>query len=150
MTTQPHFVPNEAAVVRFGENADVQIRLIDCVGYMVPGAMGMMEDEAPRMVRTPWFDEDIPFETAAEIGTKKVITDHSTIGVVMTTDGTVTGIPREDYVVAEERVIADVKAQGKPFIVILNTVDAQSADAQALGAELSENSSFCDKCGKNL
>ena len=138
MTTQPHFVPNEAAVVRFGENADVQIRLIDCVGYMVPGAMGMLEDEAPRMVRTPWFDEDIPFEAAAEIGTKKVITDHSTIGVVMTTDGTVTGIPRDDYVVAEERVIADVKAQGKPFIVILNTVDAQSDDARALGAELSE------------
>ena len=138
MTTQPHFVPNEAVNLTFGDNADVSMRLIDCVGYMVPGASGMMEDQMPRMVRTPWFNEDIPFETAAEIGTKKVITDHATIGVVMTTDGTVTGISREDYIPAEERVIADVKAQGKPFVIILNTVDAQSEEAQALGAALEE------------
>ncbi|MDD4679561.1 MAG: stage IV sporulation protein A [Clostridia bacterium] len=121
MTTQPKFVPNEAVQISLRENANLNIRMVDCVGYMVKGAMGHMEGEVPRMVRTPWFDYDIPFEEAAEVGTRKVISDHSTIGLVVTTDGSITEIPRSNYVEAEERVIRELKELNKPFIMILNS-----------------------------
>lgn len=137
MTTQPRFVPNEAVRLELGEKAHMSVRMVDCVGYMVRGAMGHMEGEAPRMVRTPWFDHDIPFEDAAEIGTKKVITDHSTIGIVMTTDGTITDIPRSNYIEAEERVVNELKALGKPFVMVLNTTGPESEEAQKLRDALS-------------
>jgi stage IV sporulation protein A len=121
MTTQPKFVPNEAVQISLRENANLNIRMVDCVGYLVKGAMGHMEGEVPRMVRTPWFDYDIPFEEAAEIGTRKVISDHSTIGLVVTTDGSITEIDRSNYVEAEERVIRELKELNKPFIMILNS-----------------------------
>ncbi|MGI6003938.1 MAG: stage IV sporulation protein A [Christensenellales bacterium] len=136
MTTQPHFVPNEAVELELGENLNVKMRLIDCVGYVVPGAVGTEEEGVARMVTTPWAQEDIPFEEAAEIGTKKVITDHATIGVVMLTDGSITDIPRLNYVAAEERVIADVKAQNKPYIIILNSRNPQSEDTEVLRQSL--------------
>ena len=110
MTTQPSFVPNEAAELTIGEDAACRVRLVDCVGYMVKGAVGHEEDNMPRMVRTPWSEEEMPFDRAAEIGTRKVITDHSTIGIVMTTDGSITQISREDYIPAEERVVNELKA----------------------------------------
>lgn len=138
MTTQPKFVPNEAVRLDLGDNAHCNVRLVDCVGYWVPGAIGHMEAETPRMVRTPWFDYEIPFEEAAELGTRKVITDHSTIGVVMTTDGSITSIPRENYLEAEERVINELKATGKPFVIVVNSTDPEGAAAQALKKELSE------------
>lgn len=132
MTTQPSFVPNEAAELTIGDGAKCRIRLVDCVGYMVKGAVGHEEDNMPRMVRTPWSEEEMPFDRAAEIGTRKVITDHSTIGIVMTTDGSITQISREDYIPAEERVVNELKEQGKPFAVILNSVHPQDAETQAL------------------
>jgi stage IV sporulation protein A len=121
MTTQPKFVPNEAVEITVMENANLKIRMVDCVGYLVKGAIGHMEGNTPRMVRTPWFDYDIPFEEAAEIGTRKVITDHSTIGLVVTTDGSITEIPRSSYIEAEERVAKELKELGKPFVIILNS-----------------------------
>lgn len=136
MTTQPKFVPNEAVRLDFGDNAHCNVRMVDCVGYWVPGAIGNMEAEMPRMVRTPWFDDEIPFEEAAEIGTRKVITDHSTIGVVMTTDGSITDIPRESYMDAEERVVNELKATGKPFVIVINSTDPNGARAQQLKEEL--------------
>lgn len=123
MTTQPKFIPEEAAEVRLDETAQARMRLVDCVGFMVPGALGSKEDGVPRMVTTPWFDEDIPFEQAAEIGTRKVIEDHATVGVVIFTDGTITDIPRESYPEAEQKCMEAVKETGKPFVIILNTVD---------------------------
>jgi len=116
MTTEPKFVPNEAIKIELDENVHFKVRLVDCVGYMVKGAIGHMENDMPRMVSTPWFDEQIPFVQAAEIGTKKVITDHSTIGFVVTTDGSITDIAREDYVEAEERVVKELKEINKPFV----------------------------------
>ncbi len=121
MTTEPKFIPNEAVEINLGEQSKMRVRMIDCVGYIVNGAQGHMEDESPRMVTTPWFSEPIPFDEAAEIGTKKVITEHSTIGLLITTDGSITDIPRADYVEAEERAIAELKAMGKPFVMLLNT-----------------------------
>lgn len=121
MTTEPKFVPNEAVEITIDGNARLKVRLIDCVGYVVPDAMGYIEDNAPRMVMTPWYENEIPFENAAEIGTKKVITDHSTIGLVITTDGSITDIERNSYCDAEERVIKELQAINKPFIVLLNT-----------------------------
>ena len=138
MTTQPSFVPNEAAELTIGEDAACRVRLVDCVGYMVPGAVGHEEDNMPRMVRTPWSEEEMPFDKAAEIGTRKVITDHSTIGIVMTTDGSITQIPREDYVAAEERVINELKEQGKPFAVILNSTRPNDADTAELAANMQQ------------
>lgn len=137
MTTQPNFVPNEAAVLDMDEHTPVKIRMVDCVGYMIPGATGHQENDSPRMVRTPWYDYDIPFEEAAEIGTKKVITEHSTIGVVVTTDGSITQIERENYVEAEERVIHELKQQGKPFIVLLNSASPNSDEAINLANNIS-------------
>ncbi|MBR4080157.1 MAG: stage IV sporulation protein A [Christensenellaceae bacterium] len=138
MTTQPKFVPDRAVSVNIDDIAELRIRMMDCVGYMVPGAQGSMEDGSPRMVRTPWFDYDIPFEQAAEIGTRKVITDHSTIGIVMTTDGSIAQIPRENYISAEEKVICELRELGKPFVIILNSANPGSDAAKALQKELSE------------
>lgn len=138
MTTQPHFVPGDAVEIVVGEGAKINIRLVDCVGYMVKGAMGYLEDGEPRKIRTPWFDHEIPFEEAAEVGTRKVITEHSTIGVVVTTDGTVAEIPRSNYIEAEERVVGELKALGKPFVIVLNTAQPQSEDAKGLAEALSE------------
>ncbi len=126
MTTEPKFIPNEAVEVRLEDNTSFRIRLIDCVGYIVDSALGYIEDDNPRMVMTPWSENPMPFSQAAEIGTQKVITEHSNIGIVVTTDGTITDIEREDYLPAEERVIDELKALGKPFIVILNTLNPYS------------------------
>ncbi len=138
MTTEPKFVPNEAVEISLGDNTDFRVRMIDCVGYLVPEAEGHMDGETPRMVHTPWSEEPMPFLEAAEMGTKKVITDHSTIGMVVTTDGSVTDIPRENYEDAEERVIAELKEIGKPFIILLNTATPYSDGTQALRGELAE------------
>ena len=136
MTTQPAFVPNEAVEIKLPSDHHVRIRLIDSVGYLVDGALGTSEDGRARMVRTPWADEDIPFERAAEIGTQKVIDEHSTIGIVITTDGTVTDLPRSAYISAESRVINELKRLNKPFAVILNTENPESSNAQNLRKEL--------------
>ena len=137
MTTEPKFIPNEAVSVHLGDNAELKVRMIDCVGYIVDGSLGYIEDDAPRMVNTPWSDRPIPFFEAAEIATKKVITEHSTIGLVITTDGSITEIDRSDYVSAERRVIKELKEINKPFIVLLNSTEPQSERAQMLCHELS-------------
>ncbi len=139
MTTQPKFVPSEAASVQISDTATISVRLVDCVGYMVDGANGHMEDGAARMVKTPWNDEPIPFERAAEIGTEKVITEHSTIGVVMTSDGSIkTELPREAYVAAEERTVNELKNIGKPFVIVLNSAVPDSKETKKLAAGLAE------------
>lgn len=137
MTTQPHFVPNEAVQIKVA-NADMRVRMIDCVGYLVGGAMGHMEDDKPRLVKTPWSEEEIPFEEAAELGTKKVMEEHSTVGVVVTTDGSVTEIPRANYIDAEERVVAEMKSTGKPFVMVLNSKTPNGAETKKLATSLSE------------
>ena len=121
MTTEPKFVPNEAIDITIGDNLKLKTRLVDCVGYLVDNAIGYLEDDVPRMVRTPWSEDEIPFETAAEIGTRKVIQEHSTIGLLVTTDGSITDIPRQDYVEAEERVVRELKELNKPFAIVLNS-----------------------------
>lgn len=138
MTTEPKFIPNEAVEISLDSNAKMKVRMIDCVGYIVPNAMGYIEDDAPRMVQTPWYDYEIPFEQAAELGTKKVITDHSTIGLVVTTDGSITELEREDYVDAEERVIKELQDINKPFIILLNTAYPNSDSALQLQEELEQ------------
>ena len=138
MTTEPKFIPEDAVQIHIGENADLKVRLVDCVGYVVPSAIGYIEDEMPRMVHTPWSEEDMPFNMAAEIGTKKVITEHSTIGLVVTTDGSITDIPREEYAIAEQRVINELKAIHKPFVVLLNSTAPESEGVKALADELCE------------
>ena len=138
MTTQPKFIPNEAVEVTLRDTATARVRLVDCVGYLIPGVLGLNEGEESRMVRTPWYDHDIPFEEAAEIGTRKVIQEHSTIGVVVTTDGSIVDMPRSAYAEAEERVIRELKALGKPFIVVLNCKLPESPDVQRLKDGLSE------------
>ncbi len=138
MTTEPKFVPNEAIEITIGDNLKLKTRLVDCVGYLVNNALGYMEDEAPRMVKTPWSGEEIPFETAAEIGTRKVIQEHSTIGILVTTDGSITEIPREDYVEAEERVVRELKELNKPFVIVLNTDNPYSDNARQLAKELED------------
>lgn len=121
MTTEPKFVPKEAAEIRLVDDVAVKIRLIDCVGYMVRGAAGHMENEEERQVKTPWFDHEIPFTKAASIGTQKVIHDHATIGIVITTDGTICDLKREDYVEAEDKTIRELRSIGKPFVVLVNS-----------------------------
>ncbi|MBR7091934.1 MAG: stage IV sporulation protein A [Clostridia bacterium] len=138
MTTEPKFIPEQAASISVDNSAVMQVRLIDCVGYIVPSALGYIENNAPRMVKTPWFDEEIPFNMAAEIGTQKVIDEHSTIGIVVTTDGSITDIPREEYAEAEERVIRELQQIRKPFAVILNTLYPTSSAVLAMSAELEE------------
>ena len=136
MTAEPKFVPEEAVDITMDNGATLSVRLIDCVGYMVPGAMGQTEGGVPRMVTTPWFDHEIPMTQAAEIGTQKVITDHSTLGIVVTTDGSITDIPREDYLEAEERVIEELKALGKPFMVLLNSREPRDERTVAISADI--------------
>ncbi|MBE6828047.1 MAG: stage IV sporulation protein A [Ruminococcaceae bacterium] len=138
MTTEPKFIPENAVEITLPENAALKVRMIDCVGYIVPSSMGYIEGEQPRMVHTPWFEEEIPFNMAAEIGTKKVITEHSTIGLVVTTDGSISDIPREEYEIAEERVIDELKELNKPFIILLNCTYPDSESAVTLARELSE------------
>ena len=138
MTAEPKFVPEEAVSIGLGGEATCSVRLIDCVGYMVPGATGHEEDGAPRMVMTPWADAPMPMTEAAEIGTRKVIAEHSTIGVVVTTDGTVTDIPREDYLEAEERVVSELKELGKPFVMLLNSAWPAAPETQELRQSLAE------------
>ncbi len=137
MTTEPKFVPNEAIEITLDNNLKFKTRLVDCVGYLVDNAIGYLEDDMPRMVKTPWFEDEIPFEQAAEIGTKKVIEEHSTIGILVTTDGSITDIPREDYLKAEERVVSELKAMNKPFVIILNSDDPNSESTRALSDDLS-------------
>ena len=136
MTTEPKFIPEQAVNIRVGGAADMKVRMIDCVGYVVPSALGYIEENAPRMVKTPWYDEEIPFNMAAEVGTQKVIAEHSTIGLVITTDGSITDIPREEYAEAEERVIRELKELHKPFAVLLNTTDPDSEQTASLCAAL--------------
>ena len=138
MTTEPKFVPEKAVNIILDGGVKMNVRLIDCVGYIVPSAIGYIENEAPRMVMTPWFDEEIPFNMAAEVGTRKVITEHSTIGIVVTTDGSITDIPRSEYQEAEERIVNELKEINKPFVVLLNCQEPGSAESQRLAAEMEE------------
>lgn len=136
MTTEPKFIPEQAVTVTMEGNAALNVRLIDCVGYIVPSSLGYIENDAPRMVKTPWFDEEIPFNMAAEIGTRKVIEEHSTIGLVVTTDGSIGEIPREEYEEAEERVIRELQAINKPFVVVLNSMNPLSPETLRMSAEM--------------
>ena len=136
MTTEPKFIPDEAIPITVGDGGALRVRMIDCVGYIVPEALGAIENDRPRMVHTPWSDEPVPFIQAAEEGTHKVICEHSTIGMVVTTDGTIGEIPRSAYEEAEERVVRELRAIGKPFAVILNSAHPSSPEATALGHEL--------------
>ena len=137
MTTEPKFVPENAIEINMGDNISFKVRLIDCVGYIVPSSLGYIEGDQPRMVMTPWYNEPIPFNMAAEIGTKKVICEHSTIGLVITTDGTISDIPREEYQEVEERVITELKELNKPFIVLLNSMLPNNEETLNLANELS-------------
>ena len=137
MTTEPKFIPEDAVQICLQDGACFRVRMIDCVGYIVPGSLGYIENEQPRMVKTPWFDEEIPFNMAAEIGTKKVISEHSTIGLVVTTDGSISDIPRAEYAEAEARVITELQSLEKPFLVLLNCVDPQAPAAAQTAAALS-------------
>lgn len=138
MTTEPKFIPKEAALIRLDENTSVKIRLIDCVGYMTNGAVGHIENEKERMVKTPWFEHEIPFTQAAKIGTRKVISDHSTIGIVITGDGSFGEFDRSDYQVPEEQTISELKALGKPFLVLLNSIRPYSDDCKEKAAAMEE------------
>ena len=138
MTTQPKFVPNEAVKISVGEDINMKVRLIDCVGYLVSGALGHIENDSPRKVKTPWSDEEMDFEEAAELGTKKVMREHSTVGIIVTTDGSVTDIPRAGYVEAEERVVEEMSNSGKPFIIALNCKNPASAESKKLASSLEE------------
>lgn len=137
MTTEPKFVPNESVEISLDDNVRLKTRLIDCVGYLVNSATGHMEDGEPRMVKTPWSEQEMPFVRAAEIGTEKVIKEHSTIGLVITTDGSITDIPREDYIEAENRVINELKEINKPFVVVLNSLHPDEENTKRLARELS-------------
>ena len=138
MTTEPKFIPENAVTVKLESKAQFDVRMIDCVGYIVPSSLGYIEGENPRMVMTPWFEEPVPFNMAAEIGTRKVIAEHSTIGLVVTTDGSISDIPREEYEEAETRVIEELQSINKPFIVLLNCMYPGSSHAQELKETLSE------------
>ena len=136
MTTEPKFVPNEAVEIQVKEGLSVKIRMVDCVGYAVPGAKGYDDEEGPRMVRTPWSEDPMPFQEAAETGTSKVITEHSTIGMVVTTDGSITDIPRENYLEAEARIVEELKSLGKPFVMVLNSNIPNDVNTIELAQEL--------------
>ena len=149
MTAEPKFVPEDAVQISIGDDTIMSVRLIDCVGYMIPGAAGQMEDGEERMVATPWFDHEISMTEAAEEGTRRVIRDHSTIGLVITTDGSICGIPRENYVEAEEQVISELRQIGKPFLLLLNSTEPNSDRAQNLRNQLSDKygvSCMCVNC----
>lgn len=138
MTTEPKFIPNEAINISLEDNINFKVRMIDCVGYLIPKALGHLDNDQPRMVSTPWSENKIPFSEAAEIGTKKVISEHSTIGIVVTTDGSITDIERENYIEAEQRVVSELKELKKPFVVLLNTSKPFSNEVEELKNELSE------------
>ena len=137
MTTQPRFVPNEAVKIAVADKINLKVRMIDSVGYLVSGAMGVTENDKPRLVKTPWSKKEMPFEKAAELGTKKVIEDHSTIGIVVTTDGTVTDLDRGSYLKAEEEIIRDVKKCNKPFVIVLNTKIVEACECRGCHQSLS-------------
>ncbi len=138
MTTEPKFVPEEAVKIAVEDGVDMNVRLIDCVGYIIPSAIGYIENEAPRMVATPWFGEPVPFNMAAEVGTRKVITEHSTIGIVVTTDGSITDISREEYAEAERRIVNELNEINKPFVVVLNCKHPESDESKELADNLSQ------------
>ena len=138
MTTEPKFIPEQAISIQIDNAASFNVRMIDCVGYIVPSALGYIEADQPRMVKTPWYDDPIPFNMAAEIGTKKVITEHSTIGLVITTDGSISDIPRDEYEEAEERVISELNETSRPYVMLLNCVEPNSNEAKALANRLSD------------
>lgn len=138
MTTEPKFIPNEAVEISPGDNASMRVRMIDCVGYIVDESLGYQEDGEPRMVNTPWFDHPIPFNDAAELGTKKVICDHSTIGLVVTCDGSFSELPRGAYTDAERRVITELKTINKPFVVLLNSAHPNDDETRRLAEEIAE------------
>lgn len=138
-TTEPKFIPQNAANIYLTDDVSVNIRMVDCVGYMVDGATGHMEEDVPRMVKTPWFEEEIPFVKAAEIGTGKVIKEHSTVGIVVTTDGSVTDIPRDSYLDAEKETIEELKELHKPFIVLVNSNKPYSEDAKKTAMDISQS-----------
>lgn len=138
MTTEPKFVPDDGVTVTLADNISLRVRFVDCVGFPFPGALGFEDEEGPRLVNTPWFDEPIPFEQAAELGTRKVIAEHSTIGVVVVTDGSITELPRDAYVGAEERVLAELKALEKPYVVVLNSTRPGAGETQELARSLRE------------
>ena len=138
MTTQPKFIPNESVEITFQNDIRMKVRLVDCVGYLVDGAVGHIENDRPRLVKTPWSDEDMPFEKAAEVGTYKVIANHSTIGVLITTDGSITDIARSGYVVAEERVVSDLKNCNKPFVIVINSTHPESPETKNLVKEMEQ------------
>ncbi len=142
MTTQPNFIPRQRADIVVGDNRNLRVRLVDCVGYMVAGARGDTEEGKPRMVKTPWFKQAIPFEKAARIGTRKVISEHSTLGIVITTDGSFTDIPRDSYSLAEDKVINQLKSLNKPFVVVLNSARPDSARAKAVAKSIGEKHSL--------
>ena len=132
MTTEPKFIPEEAAEITIGEHTHFRIRMVDCVGYILPSALGYIENDMPRMVKTPWFEEEVPFGMAAEVGTQKVITEHATVGLVVTTDGSITNLPREEYAACEERVIQALQQLEKPFVVLVNAIEPHSRQTEAL------------------
>ena len=138
MTTEPKFIPKEAAKLRLEDGIEAKVRLIDCVGFMVDGAAGHIENQQERLVKTPWYEYQIPFTKDAEIGTRKVITDHSTIGLVVTTDGTIGDLKRETYMPAEEKTVQELKEIGKPFIVLLNSTRPYSEDTERMAEEMSK------------
>lgn len=138
MTTEPKFIPEKGALINIDDTATMNVRLIDCVGYIVPSSLGYIEDNEPRMVMTPWYEEPIPFNMAAELGTRKVINEHSTIGLVITTDGSISDIPREEYADAEERVVLELKEINKPFVMLLNCMYPESEAAFELSEQLSQ------------
>ena len=140
MTTEPKFVPEQAVEISPDGVSKLKVRLIDSVGYLVPGAMGADEEGTPRMVMTPWAPEEIPLAQAAEIGTKKVMEEHSSIGIVMTTDGSITDIPAGDYEQAQSRAISDMLATGKPFVILVNSEHPESAEAKNQARRLSQRS----------
>ena len=135
MTTEPKFIPKEAAKISLDDGIEARVRLIDCVGFMVDGAAGHVENEEERLVKTPWFDHEIPFTQAAELGTRKVIGDHSTIGIVVTTDGTIGDLKRPGYIAAERQTVEELKKLGKPFVILLNSVKPYSEETARLAKE---------------
>ena len=137
MTTEPKFIPNEAIEINLDGNVRFKTRLVDCVGYLVNNAIGYLEDDVPRMIKTPWSNEEMPFETAAELGTKKVIVEHSTVGIIVTTDGSITDIPRNEYIDSEERVVKELKEINKPFIMLLNSQNPNDPYTIELANDLS-------------
>lgn len=138
MTTEPKFIPEKAVTIELSGGGSFRARLIDCVGYMVEGALGHEENDAPRLVKSPWFDHEVPFDLAAETGTRRVIREHATVGVVVTTDGSVADLPREGYCEAEQRIVEELEAISKPYIILLNCAEPESDEAQQLAAQMAE------------